>query len=67
MENRDKQDGIHSWCQLMEEYETEGNRNFRIKRLESLINMIFRRNYRAGFIKWIQDYEDTFTELAILG
>jgi hypothetical protein len=31
MENRDKQDGIRSWCQLVQQYETDGNRNFRIK------------------------------------
>jgi hypothetical protein len=31
MENRDKQDGIRSWCQLVQQYETDGNRNVRIK------------------------------------
>jgi hypothetical protein len=50
MENRDKQDGIRSWCQLVQQYETDGNRNVRIKRLEN-----------------VQDYEDAFTELALLG
>jgi hypothetical protein len=39
MENRDKQDGIRSWCQLVQQ----------------------------GLVKWIQDYEDAFTELALLG
>jgi hypothetical protein len=34
MEDRDKQDGIRSWCQLVQQYETDGNRNVRIKRLE---------------------------------
>jgi hypothetical protein len=69
MENRDKQDGIRSWCQLVQQYETDGNRNFRIKRLESVINTVFNRNYRGGLVqwKWIQDYEDAFTELALLG
>jgi hypothetical protein len=33
MKNRDKQDGICSWCQLIQQYETDGHRNFRIKRL----------------------------------
>jgi hypothetical protein len=37
MENRDKQDGIRSWCQLVQQYETDGNRNVWIKRLESVI------------------------------
>ena len=34
MENRSKQDGIRSWCQLVKQYETDGNRNVRIKKLE---------------------------------
>jgi hypothetical protein len=25
MENRDKQDGISSWCQLVQQYETDGD------------------------------------------
>jgi hypothetical protein len=33
MENRDKQDGIRSWRQLAQQYETDGNRNVRIKRI----------------------------------
>jgi hypothetical protein len=41
MENRDKQDGIRSWCQLVQQYETDGNGNVRIKRLESVINTVF--------------------------
>jgi hypothetical protein len=67
IENRDKQDGIRSWCQLVQQYETDGNRNVRIKRLESVINTVFNRNYRGGLVKWIQDYEDAFTKLALLG
>jgi hypothetical protein len=67
MENRDKQYGIRSWCQLVQQYETDRNRNVRIKRLESVINMDFNRNYRGGHVKWIQDYEDAFTELALPG
>jgi hypothetical protein len=67
MENRDKQDGICSWCQLVQQYEADDNRNVRIKRLESVINTVFHRSYRGGLVKWIQDYEDDFTELALLG
>jgi hypothetical protein len=53
----------------VQQYETDGNRNFRIKRLESFINTVFNRNYRGGLVlvKWIQDYEDAFTEMALLG
>jgi hypothetical protein len=51
----------------VQQYETDGNRNVRIKRLESVINTVFNRNYRGGLVKWIQDYEDAFTELALLG
>jgi hypothetical protein len=68
MENRDKQDGIRSWCHLAHQYDTDGNRNVRIKRLENVINTVFHCNYRGGLVKWIQDYEgDAFTELALLG
>jgi hypothetical protein len=67
MENRDKQDGIRSWCRLVQQYETDDNRYVRIKRLESGINTVFHRNYRGGLVKWIQDYEDAFTKLALLG
>jgi hypothetical protein len=66
MENRDKQDGIRSWRQLLQQYETYGNTNVRIKRLESVINTVFYRNYWGRLVKWIQDYEDAFTELALL-
>jgi hypothetical protein len=47
----------------------DGNRNFRIKRLESVINTVFHRNYRGGLVQWkcIQDYEDAFTELTLIG
>jgi hypothetical protein len=31
-------------------------RNVRIKRLESVIDMVFHRNYRRGLIEWIQVY-----------
>jgi hypothetical protein len=67
MENRDKQDGICSCCQLVQPYETDGNNNVRIKRLESVINTISHRHYRGGLVTWIQHYEDAFTELAYLG
>jgi hypothetical protein len=51
----------------VQQYETDGNRNVRIKRLESVINIVFNRNYRGGLVEWVQDYEDAFTELALLG
>jgi hypothetical protein len=47
MGNRDKQDGIRSWCQLLQQYETDGDKNVRIKRLESVINTVFHRIYRG--------------------
>ena len=37
MENRSKQDGIRSWCQLVKQSETDGNRNVRIKKFENVI------------------------------
>jgi hypothetical protein len=67
IENGDKQDDIRSWCQLIQQYETDGNRNVRIKRLESVINTIFHRNYRGGLVKCIQGYGYAFKELVLLG
>ena len=67
MENRGKQDGIRSWYQLVNQYETDGNKNVRIKKLESVITTVFHRHYKGGLFKWVQDYEDAFTELVILG
>jgi hypothetical protein len=51
----------------VQQYETDGNINVRIKRLESVINTLFHCNYRGRLVKWIQDYEDAFTELALFG
>jgi hypothetical protein len=67
IENRDNQVGIRSWCQLVQQYKIDGNTNARIKRLESVINTVFHRNYRGGLVTWIQDYEDAFTEMTLLG
>jgi hypothetical protein len=67
MENRNKQDGIRAWYQLINQYETDGNRNVRIKKLENVITTVFNRHYKGGLFKWIQDYEDAFTELVLLG
>jgi beta-glucosidase-like glycosyl hydrolase len=36
-------------------------------RAESVINTVFHRNNWGELVKWIQDYEDAFTELALLG
>jgi hypothetical protein len=66
MENRDKQDGIRSWCQMVQQYETDGNKNVRIKD-PKIINTVSHRNYRGGLVEWIQDYEDAFTKLALFG
>jgi hypothetical protein len=67
MENRGKQDGIRSWYQLVNQYETDGNKNVRIKKLENVITTVFHWHYKGGLFKWVQDYEDAFTELVILG
>jgi hypothetical protein len=67
MEKRKKQDGIRAWYQLINQYETDGNRNVRIKKLENVITTVFNRHYKGGLFKWVQDYEDEFTELVLLG
>jgi hypothetical protein len=52
---------------LVNQYETDGNRNVRIKKLENVITTVFNRHYKGGLFKWVQDYEDAFTELVLLG
>jgi hypothetical protein len=67
MENRLKQDGIRSWYHLVCQYETERNRNVRVKKLANVISTVYNRHYRGGLLKRIQDYEDAFTELTLFG
>jgi hypothetical protein len=67
MESRLKQDGIRSWHQLVNQYDRASNRSVRIKELENVITILYHRHYRGGMFKWIQDYEDAFTELVSLG
>jgi hypothetical protein len=56
-----------NWYNNMRQMAVDGNRNVRIKRLESVINTVFHRNCRGGLVKWFLDYEATFTELALFG
>jgi hypothetical protein len=53
MKNRSKQDGIRAWYQLVNQFETDGNRNDRIKKLKNVINTVFYRNHKGGLIKWL--------------
>jgi hypothetical protein len=32
-----------------------------------ILTTVFHRHYKGGLFKWVQDYENAFTELAILG
>jgi hypothetical protein len=48
MENKNKQNGIRAWYQLINQYETDGNRNVRIKKLENVITTVFNRHYKGG-------------------
>jgi hypothetical protein len=43
------------------------NNRVRIKRLEGVIDKVFHRNHREVLLKWIQNYENDFTELDLLG
>jgi hypothetical protein len=43
----------------VQQYESDGNRSVRIKRLERFINTFFlHSSYRGGIVEWIKDYED---------
>jgi hypothetical protein len=49
------------------QYETDDNRNIRIKILESSINKVFHYNYRIGLVLRMKYYEEAFTETALIG
>ena len=51
MENRSKHNSIRSWCQLVNLFETDGNRNVRIKMLENFTTTILHRNYKGRLVK----------------
>jgi hypothetical protein len=46
MENRNKQDGIRSWYQLVNQYERDDNR----QKLENVITTVFHRHYKGGAV-----------------
>jgi hypothetical protein len=52
VEIRGKQDGIQSWYPLVNQYETDGNRNVRIKKLENIITTDFHRHYKGGLFQY---------------
>jgi hypothetical protein len=52
-ENRGNQNDIRSCCQVIKQYQTDFNRNVSIKRIETVVNTVFHRNYRGGFVTWI--------------
>jgi hypothetical protein len=58
---------LQKLCNFLKSQAIILDRNFKIKRLESVIDKVFHRNYRGGHVKWIQGYEDAFTELTLLG
>jgi hypothetical protein len=67
MEDRIKQDGIRAWYQLINQYETDGNRNVRIKKLKMSLQQSLIATIKGELFTWEQDYEDAFTEFVLLG
>jgi hypothetical protein len=49
--------------QLINQYRTDSNRSVRIKKLENVIITVFNCHYKGRLFKWVQDYEDAYTEL----
>jgi len=62
-----EQDGIKAWRSLVKKYEGEGNTEVRIEKLEHIISVPYTRSYKGGLLQFIQDYENAFAELDILG
>jgi hypothetical protein len=51
----------------VQHYETDGNRNVRIKRLESVINTVFHRNYREYLLNGSKTVEMLLQNWLYLG
>jgi hypothetical protein len=51
VENISKQGGIRSWRQSVKQYETNGSKNVRIKKLKKFIATVFHRNYKGVLAK----------------
>ena len=52
---------------MLDRYEADRNINLRIKKLEIIISTPYHRRYKGGLSKWVQDYENAFSELHELG
>ncbi len=50
---------------MVNQYETDGNTNVRIKTLQNVITIPFHQHYKDGMFEWI--HKDAFTELFLLG
>lgn len=59
--------GIRSWCQFVKLCVTDSNQNVSIKKPENAITTAFHQNCIVGFVKLIQDYEDAFIYIILLG
>jgi hypothetical protein len=52
---------------LINQYERDINKKVRIKILENVIATVFHWHYEESLFNRIQDYDDVFTELTMLG
>jgi hypothetical protein len=60
-------DGIQAWYQIVNQYETDVNRNVRIKKVEVVITTVLNHHYKGGLFKLVQHAKDAFTEHLFLG
>ena len=67
IDHKPKQDGIRTWMCICEKYDADGNRDVRIVKLEQTIETKFTKYYLGGLLQWVQDYENAFSELVVLG
>ena len=53
--------------EMVSKYKNGGDRETRIKTLETFIDTPFHGRYKGGLLQWITDYKNVFAELAELG
>ena len=61
------QDGLGVWLEMVDKFDKGGNRDNRIRELETIISTPYSKYYKGGIKQFLIDYENAFMELTTLG
>lgn len=65
--HRDERDGIMVWIDLSATQDNDGNSEVREATLIAITSQIFTKNYPGGFVQYLDDIEDAYSGLDVLG